>query len=147
MKNFQSIDDIFDFAIAREIEARSFYSDLAKKIDRPEMSRVLESFAVDEDQHRTKLEAVKAGEHVIEPEEVGSLNIVDYVVPAELNESMTYAELLAFGMEKENRAHLLYSNLSSLARTDEVKELFQLLAQEEAEHKLRLEIEYDLTTF
>ena len=75
------------------------------------------------------------------------MNIVDYVVPAELNENMTYAELLAFGIEKENRAHLLYSNLSSLARTDEVKELFQLLAQEEAEHKLRLEIEYDLTTF
>jgi rubrerythrin len=34
-----------------------------------------------------------------------------------------------------------------MTRRDKVKEVFTLLAQEEARHKLNLEFEYDLATF
>jgi rubrerythrin len=34
-----------------------------------------------------------------------------------------------------------------MAQDEEIKDMFLLLAQEEAEHKLRFEMEYDLITF
>lgn len=50
-------------------------------------------------------------------------------------------------MKKENRSYRLYTDLAAIAQNKQVKEMFLRSAQEEAEHKLRFEFEYDLTTF
>ena len=60
---------------------------------------------------------------------------------------MSYVELLVVGMKKEEKSRKLYSDLASIAQKQELKDMFLKLAQEEAEHKLRFELEYDLTTF
>ena len=44
MENFGSIDEILDFAIAREEEAYEFYLDLAGKMNRPAIKKVFESW-------------------------------------------------------------------------------------------------------
>lgn len=46
-------------------------------------------------------------------------------------------------MNKEKASFRLYTNLSERAPNAELKNLFLMLAQEEAKHKLRFEIEYD----
>ena len=77
MKNFRSIRDILDFAISREIEANKFYEQLSRKVDKPEIQNKLSYFAIDEFQHKVKLEAVIDGDEEFCHEEVGSLNIAD----------------------------------------------------------------------
>ena len=143
MERFSSVDEILDFAIAREIEANKFYTELAERMENPAMRKVLEDFAKEELGHKMRLEAVKRDEFVIEEEDVGSFGIADYVVDVEPQPDMSYADALVLAMKKEKAAYRLYMDLAAVAEAEELTEMFLLLAQEEAKHKLRFEIEYD----
>jgi rubrerythrin len=145
MKKYNSVEEILDFAIAREEEANEFYTELAERMERPEMRKVFEDFAKEERGHKAKLEAVKKGEFQISSneEEVPSLDIADYVVDVEPKPNMSYAEALIVAMKKEKAAYRLYLDLASVAGNEELTDMFLSLANEEAKHKLRFEIEYD----
>ena len=147
MKKFSSIDEVLDFAINEESKASTFYQRIADMVKRPKLVIIVNGFARDELKHRTRLEALKAGKLAIEKEEVGNLNIADSVPEIEPHPYMNYAELLIVAMKKEKSAYKLYMNLAALARRKEFRDIFLKLAQEEAGHKLRLEVEYDLITF
>lgn len=147
MENFQSVDEILDFAIGREIEAIRLYIDLAGKVNKPEMREVLKGFAREEQEHKIKLEDAKAVGMVLKDEEVGSLDIADDIEGGEFHPDMSYADILVFAMKKENASVQLYTDMAKIAQDEEIKEMFLQLAQEETEHKLRFEMEYDLTTF
>jgi rubrerythrin len=60
---------------------------------------------------------------------------------------MNYTELLVVAIKKENLSYQLYIKLAAISMTKELRDIFLKLAQEEAEHRLRFEYEYDLTTF
>jgi rubrerythrin len=145
MKKFNSVEEILDFAIAREEEANEFYTELAKRMERPEMRKIFEDFAKEERGHKAKLEAVKKGEFTIssDEEDVPSLNIADYVVGVEPKPDMSYAEALIVAMKKEKAAYRLYLDLAAISEAEELTDMFLSLANEEAKHKLRFEIEYD----
>ncbi len=147
MKSFSSVDEVLDFAISREIEAHTFYTELTEVVEKVDLRQVLGEFAADELDHKAKLEALKAGRTRIRPEEIGSLDIANSVVAVEPGPNMTYVETLVVGMKKEKRAYKLYVDLARMAQTEKIRKMFLLLAQEEANHKLQLEIEYDLETF
>jgi rubrerythrin len=141
----ESIDEILDFAIANEIEATRFYTDLAGKMDNPTMRKVFADFAREEQGHKAKLETVKRGEYSLEVKaiEVQSLGLADYLVESESTPDMTYAEALILAMKKEKAAYRLYMDLAAAVGARELVEMFRALAAEEAKHKLRFEIEYD----
>jgi len=147
IKKFRSVDEVLDFAIKREIEAQNFYMELADFVEKPEMAKVLSDLASEELEHKAKLEAVKAGEIGIDEEEVGKLDIAEYVQDVEQHPKMSYIDLLVVGMKKEEISRKLYTDLATIAQTRELRDIFLKLAQEEAKHKLRFEIEYDLMTF
>jgi rubrerythrin len=56
---------------------------------------------------------------------------------------MTYQEALLFAMKSEKAAFTLYTKLAEVADDAALARIFQSLAQEEAKHKLRFEVEYD----
>ena len=143
----RTFEDILDYAIEQETQANSFYKHLAQDVQKSELREALEDFAVQEFQHKIHLEGVRDGEVKLTPEEVGSLDIAEHLKPIPVREDMSYPELLAFAIQKEAHAEQLYLKLASITKREEVKKVFMLLAQEEAQHKLNLEIEYDLTTF
>ena len=148
MKQIGSVDEALDFAISREIEAHDFYKDLAEAVQKPDLRKTLRNFAADELEHRIKLKAVKAGRFRIKPERVGHLGIADIVRPMQPRPGMSYAETLIVAMRKEKKAFKLCVDLARMAQTEKIiRKLFLLLAPEEANHKLQLEIEYDLETF
>jgi rubrerythrin len=143
MKRFSSVDEILDFAIAREVEANEFYTQLAQQMENPSMRKVFEAFAIEETGHRMKLEAVKTGEHELTDVQVQSLEIADYVVEGEARPDMSYAAALVLAMKREKTSYRLYIDLATVAEAEELTDMFLALAQEEAKHKLRFEIEYD----
>ena len=147
MKTFQSFDEVVDFAINAEIEAVSFYKMLADFVEKAEMADVLSGLALQESEHKTKLEAIKTGRIAIDEEEVGDLGITEHVEDVKPYAKMNYIDLLVVGMKKEEAARKLYTDLATVAQTQELRDIFLKLAQEEAEHKMRFELEYDLTTF
>lgn len=147
MPRFKSVGDILDFAIAREIEAHDLYVGLAGLVTKPELRGAVEGFALDEVRHRIRLEAVKAGEMVFTDDEVGNLHIAESVKEVRPHPEMSYTDLLVVAMTKEKAAFRLYTNLASIAKEQALRDMLLKLAQEEAGHKLRLEIEYDWATF
>ena len=147
MKKFHSVDEVLDFAIAKEVEAYNFYIELAQWVERAEVAKLFEDFSLEEMQHKIKLEAIKAGKVIIQAEEVGSLNIADKMETSETKVNLSYIEALVVAMQREKKAFRFYTNLAAICEDAEVKDILLKLAQEEAQHKLYLEIEYDLTTF
>jgi rubrerythrin len=141
---FAGIDEILDFAIAREEEAAALYASLATTVARPGMRQAFLEFAAEEGRHKARLMRVKAGEMpAVSHEKVVSLGIAERLVPAEPTPNMTYAEALRFAMEAEKAAFRLYTDLAAATDDPGLVEVFRSLAAEEAKHKLRFEIEYD----
>ncbi len=144
IRDFESVDDILDFAIEREQEAVDFYTESAAKIDKDWMKQVLEQFAREEKGHKAKLQAVKKGQKLLSHrEEVMDLKVGDYLADVEVGPNMSYQQILIVAMKREKTAFKLYNDLAERVAEAEIKNLFLGLAQEEARHKLRFEVEYD----
>lgn len=144
MDKWQSIDDILDFAIGEEQAAFEFYTRLASQAAASDMRATFESFADEEMKHKVRLEAIKLG-GTLRPAKgpVMDLRIADYLVDVPASPGLDYRTALVLAMKKEKAAFKLYSDLAASADDENVKGTFLALAQEEAKHKLRFELEYD----
>lgn len=139
-----TVDKILDFAIEKEENAARFYIDLAGKMERQYMKQVFESFAQEEQNHKAKLISVKEGKQLIKAEKnIQDLKIGDNLVDIEMSSDLGYQDALTLAMKAEKAAYRLYNDLAQATDDANLQELFQALAQEEAKHKLRFEIEYD----
>lgn len=144
MKPWKSVDDILDFAIEQEEQAFQFYTDLAGRMDRPWMSKIFNDFAREEMGHKRKLEEIKHGKRlVLSEKKVLDLKIGDYLVDVDANVGMDYQQALVLAMKKEKKAFKMYTDLAAAVDDQTLEETLLALAQEEAKHKLRFEIEYD----
>jgi len=144
MKDFNSIDEILDFAIENEQKAVDFYINLADRFKHKIMKASFIDFAKEEMGHKARLTSIKEkGLYEIKKEEVMDLKIADYIIRTEPSENMSYADALKLAMKREKAAYRLYLKLSEKAPNEDMKKLFLGLAQEEAKHKLRFEVEYD----
>jgi rubrerythrin len=146
MTELSTVDEILDFAIKGEEESAAFYRGLAGKVDKEWMKKVFESFAKEEDGHKAKLLAVKDGKKLVaSAEKVADLKIGDYMVAADVSDPTTldYQQALVIAMKKEKAAFRLYSDLATKTDDAGLKDILLGLAQEEAKHKLRFEVEYD----
>ncbi len=145
MTNFDSVEAVLDFAIKNELESKQFYMDLSLKAKNKAMANAFKDMADEEDRHRKKLEAVKRGDIDFTPsvEKIRDLKIADYTVAPSPSGSLNYADALVIAMNKEKAAYKLYTEMADSVDSGELVDLFLALAQEEARHKLRFEIEYD----
>jgi len=144
MKEFNSINDILDFAINAEQEAVDFYNQLAENSKTSDMKTVFTQFAQEEIGHKARLTKIKnEGIYKLEKEEIADLKIADYLVSAKATPNMSYQDALVLAMKKEISAFKLYLELSNRAKNTDMKNVFLSLAQEESKHKLRFELEYD----
>jgi len=140
----QTVNEILDFAIQKEQEAADFYNGLADKMTREQMKSVFKGFAREEMGHKAKLEAVKEGEQLLTAQQkITDLQIGDHLVEIELSAEMDYQQALIVAMKAEKAAFKLYSELAQATDNAALQEILLGLAQEEAKHKLRFEVEYD----
>jgi len=77
-------------------------------------------------------------------QKVADLKIGDYLVAVEpIEGELDYQKALIIAMKKEKAAFRLYTDLAGKVDDRGIRDLLLGLAQEEAKHKLRFEIEYD----
>jgi rubrerythrin len=144
MTQWQSIDEVLDFAMECEQESADFYTELAGNMDRAYMREVFEGFAREELGHKARVKAIKEGKLMARVvKQVVDLKIGDYLVAEEPTAGMDYQDALIVAMKKEKAAFRLYSDLAAASDDANVESTFRTLAQEEAKHKLRFEVEYD----
>jgi rubrerythrin len=143
MKKLSTMKDVLDFAISGESKAAELYTKMAATAENPWMRKTLESFAEEELQHHNKLKAVRAGRNALVRECIADLGIADKLDDVEPHPDMDYPDLLVFAIKKENASHGLYKRLASIFTEPELQETFLALAEQEAEHKRRFEMEYE----
>jgi rubrerythrin len=151
MGEFGSVDEILEFAIAREVEANEFYTLLADRVRNPAMAELLLEFAKEELEHKAKLEleVMKRGKVVTqaqrqaEAKKLAALKMADYMVDVGDQLDMDYEDLLLLAMKKEKVSFRLYVDLAAMVNDEESHEVLISLAEEEARHKVQCEIEYD----
>jgi len=142
--SWNSIDEALTFAIGEEQAAADFYTRLAQRTNVPGMKQALLGFAQEEMTHKSKLEAIRSGGTIaFTPQRIADLKIAEYVVNVMPDPEMSYRDALIVAMKKEKAAFRLYSDLAAGAPDDALRSTFLALAQEEAKHKLRFEVEFD----
>jgi rubrerythrin len=144
MEEFES-EDILKFAIDREAQANRFYVALAERMADDEMREVFENLAAEELEHKAllELEVMKRGTVVASEEMVGRFE-ADGAADVATVLHMGYKNALAIGIDKERASFRLYADWMVTAEDEEQREILLSLAEEEAKHKARLEIEYDM---
>ena len=144
MKEIKTMEEILNFAINAEQEAVDFYNGLAVRAKNEQMKKVFTDFAMEEMKHKSRLLGIReSGTFRMTDEKVQDLKIADYLDNVKATPEMTYQDALIVAMKKEKNAFRLYLFLSESTEDPAMKELFLSLAQEEAKHKLRFEVEYD----
>lgn len=144
MKAFETIKEILDFAIENEQEAVDFYNSLASQSKTTDMQAIFLQFAREEMGHKAKLlKIIEEGISSLSTTKVSDMKISDYLVEVKPSPNMTYQDALVLAMKKEKAAFKLYLTLAERASIEGFKQLFNELADEEAKHKVRFEIEYD----
>jgi rubrerythrin len=145
MGELSSVEEILEYAITREVEANEFYLALADRVENPAMGELILEFAKEELEHKAKLEleVMKRGKVVAEDEDAVELKLTDYMVDVVDNPAMDYKDLLLLGMKKEKTSFRLYIDLAAIIQDEELRETLLSLAEEEARHKVQLEIDYD----
>jgi rubrerythrin len=144
MTTHNTVDEILDFAITREQEAQAFYRELSERAATKSAAKLFKDFAAMEKGHEAKLKAVKQGKKLMSAAaKVQDLKIADYMAVAEPSGSLDYQGALSVAMQREKAAFKLYCDLAASTEDAALKETFMELANEEAAHKLSIELEYD----
>lgn len=144
MKRFSSTEEILDFAIGEEQSASDFYTALAGQVNSPSVRRMFLEFGEEELQHKSKLENIKlGGVEYLPRDRVMDLGLEEVLVDVAPTDHMDYQDALILAMKKEKAAYMMYMRLAEAASDPQLKELLKGLASQEANHRLRFEIEYD----
>jgi rubrerythrin len=141
MGNTEPDIEILELAISRETAAHDFYTALSKRVQDPQMQNALENFASEELEHkaRLELELMKLGV-VVGRSAVVLRSDEDDIEPTM---SMDYKDLLLIAIQKEKRSLRLYVDLAAVAKDKVTREMLLTLAEEEAMHEARFEVEYN----
>ena len=144
MAQFDSIEQILEVAIEREIEAYQLYIDLAKRAANMTLRKVFEEFAAEELDHKAELELeiIKTGKTVKPAQTQIYLGMDDYVEDQTPIIDLDLVDVLAIAIEKERRSVRFYVQLAATIKDSEFREVLLALAEQEAGHKARFEIEY-----
>jgi len=145
MGEVDSIDEIMELAVAREEGANLFYTDLAKRAKDPTMRIIFEKLADEELEHKAKLELeiMKKGKVVATAEIPVNFKLEDYVEDTASIADMNYEQLLLMAIAKEKRSVRFYIELASFVQDKDARETLISLAEEEARHEARFQMEYD----
>jgi len=143
---FQTIDDIIDFAIKSEIEAAEFYEKAAENETIRGVAKNLLTYAAEERRHEQMLKNLKENRQKIASyqfEKVRDIKRSDFLVDLEFRQGMSYVNVMRVAMKREERAFKLYERLAQATDNPEYAKLFKILSQEEAKHKSYFETLYD----
>lgn len=144
MREFKTTEEILDFAIGEEQSAADFYTNLAEQVNSSSVRKMFLEFSEEELQHKNKLENIKMGSiEYLPTEDVADLGLGKILVDVAPTSGMDYQDALILAMKKEKAAYLMYTRLAGVASDPAIRDLLLGLANQEANHKLRFEIEYD----
>jgi rubrerythrin len=144
----EEVKEILKRAIKTEEDSYNLYTSASKQIKDPAVRAGLGDLAIQEKQHKAKLEALLAGKLVwaarlSQREKVKDLKIGDYLEEKPLTEKSSLQDVLIVAMKREQATGAFYTQMAGLVGPGPEKDLFELLAKEEVKHKKYVESIYE----
>ncbi len=138
-----TFEEIVRQAIRKEADAAMFY-EMASERAKPGTDKMFEELAEEERGHKRMLEELDMTKlRSYEFHEVPDLKITEYLEDIPYSRDMDYPEILRYAMKSEEKSHEFYLRSAERCEAPDIKKLFQMLAQEEAKHKLKFEKMYE----
>ena len=141
-----TIIEAIEIAILEEVKAYDLYTETSLKMNNPGSKKMLTELANQELGHKKMLENIVSNKELDKLQskvQQGQTGISDFLVEVELNKNATPQDVLIFAMKAEEKAFKFYSDLKNHFAGTELEETFSKLANEEKNHKLKLEHEYE----
>jgi len=138
-----TFEDIVQQAIRKEADAAMFYQ-MASERAKPGMNKMFQELSEEERDHKRMLEELDTAKlRGYEFHEVPDLKISEYLEDIAYSEDMDYQDILRYAMKSEEKSRNFYLRSAERCGDPDLKKLFQMLAQEEAKHKLKFEKMYE----
>jgi len=137
---FENFEKIMDFAIEKEREAIKFYEELSSQEAYAAGRETFLEFAAEERKHEQMLQnftSENLKHYEVKP--VPNLKRSDYLVDISYSPGLPFQDILVLAAKREEKALAFYSDFARKADSSEHKNVFEMLANEEAKHKLALE--------
>lgn len=131
---------LFEMAIGREIEAYTFYSGVARRVQDKPVKELFEQLASEEKGHEEALRKFQS-----DPASAATFNapadykVAESVALPEVTIDMKPADAIALAMKKEQQAVEFYTQLAEWCSDATIKGHYENLAAMELNHKHRLE--------
>jgi len=141
---FKKFEDIIHFAIEKEREAVSFYEEAAESQTAADSKKMFKEFADEERKHERMLQNI--GQEDVSHYDfdwIPDMKRSNFLVDIPYEKNMAYKDMLHLAIKREEKALALYNELLKKADKPEFKNVFKMLCQEEANHKLKLETIFD----
>jgi rubrerythrin len=145
MSERDTVGEILELAIDREVDAYNFYMEMAKRSANVMLQKIFEGLARVELEHKAKLELefMKEGKVLVDKKRAEDFDLSDYLVDNRFLDDWDYKDVLFVGIEKEKRSVRFYIELAAIMAEKRSREVLLSLAEEEASHKAELQMEYD----
>ncbi len=142
--DFSDLNAIIDFAISQEVEAAEFYRSISGREAQKDKSLLFLQFAEEEEKHHQLLKKLKSGDVGSTLKEYPFTWITDikrsnFTEDLSYTPGMPYRDILMLAAKREEKSLALYNLLLTKAESEAAREVFKVLCQEEAKHKLSLE--------
>lgn len=113
-------------------------------VSNPGVKKTFEELAKEEEGHKKKLEGFDPKKiERMKLKEAKGLGIAEMVEDVPFSSDMSYADLLRMAIKSEEKSEHLYTSTAKSVTDPQLKKLLMILAQEETNHKKRLEKIYD----
>jgi len=138
-----TFEDIIREAIRKEADTALFYQ-MASERARPGMEKMFKELAEEERGHKKMLEELDMAKlKSYELGEIVDLKISEYLEDIPYSKDMDYPDILRYAMKSEEKSRNFYLRSAEKCEDADLKKVFQMLAQEEAKHKLKFEKIYE----
>ncbi len=139
-----NFEDIIQFAIQREEDACRAYGEMSEISETPGLKELLLELQAEEKKHKELLQGITSKDiGNLESHKVVDLKISDFLTEEPPTPDMTFQDLLIFAAKKEQQAVELYTSMKAAVNSAELKKMFDFFIEQEKEHKLKLETEYE----
>ncbi|MBW8016011.1 MAG: ferritin family protein [Planctomycetes bacterium] len=140
-----SCTQILELALDKEKQAYEFYRKAGQTVKDSNAKMLFDLFAIEEQKHiaRLEFELIKSGKTTPQTEDLLDLNDLDFIVDVTDEMKDIYMDILLGAINKEHESFKLYISLLAIADSPESRNVLEALIEEEARHKLLLEMKYN----
>ncbi|MHC4238025.1 MAG: ferritin family protein [Planctomycetota bacterium] len=142
MMDFDTFEDVLDFAILQEKAAQQFYIKLAGEVLDADVQLFYRTLVEEEQIHEKKLRELKRYEYDLNEPDLEALKDSGYLDAMPVPADISLADAIRYAIKKERSARMLYRTLGQTCKRKELSELFTELADEEEAHADYFRTEY-----